>query len=73
MESQVVLLREAEQTDQVDRVALEEIGRREIDAVVVDDEVVVVRNPPNLRTPRPQHHAAENRCRLGLLILELRA
>ena len=40
MKGEVVLLREAEDSDQVDRIVLEDVGRCEIDAVVVDDEVV---------------------------------
>ena len=48
MEGEIVLLREAEDPDQVDRVVLEDVGRGEIDAVVVDDEIVAVGHPPPL-------------------------
>src|ERR1700759_3445840 len=39
---EIVFLRQPENPDQVDRVMPEDIGRREIDAVVVDDEIVAV-------------------------------
>ena len=40
MEGQIVLLRQMKQPDQIDRIASEYIGARNIDAVVVDDEIV---------------------------------
>ena len=38
MERQIALLREVEKPDQVDRIALEYVGARDVDAVIVDDE-----------------------------------
>ena len=40
VERQIVLLREAEHADQVDRIALEHVVVGDVDAVVVDDEIV---------------------------------
>ena len=40
MEREIVLLRQVEDADQVDRIALEDVGVGDVDAVVVDDEVV---------------------------------
>ena len=40
VESEIVLLRQMENPDQVDRIAAEHVGARDIDAVIVDDEVV---------------------------------
>ena len=40
MECQVVLLRQMEDADQVDRIALEHLVVGDVDAVVVDDEIV---------------------------------
>ena len=56
------------------RVVPEDVGRREIDAVVVDDEVVALGHPPPHRArPEPRHHATQYRHRLGLLVFELGA
>ena len=52
MERQIVLLREAEDADQVDRVVLEHVRHREVDAVVVDDEIVAVANTAAFRPGR---------------------
>ena len=74
MEGEVVLLRQPEDPDQVDRVVLEHVGRGEIDAVVVDDEIVAVGHPPPVRArPQPRHHPAQHRRGLGLLVLQLGA
>ena len=74
VEGEVVLLRQPEDPDQVDGIVLEHVGRCEIDAVVVDDEIVAVRQPPPLRVrPQPRHHAAQHRRRLGLLVFQLGA
>ena len=74
VEGEIVLLRQPEDPDQVDRVVLEDVGRGEIDAVVVDDEIVAVGHPPPLGArPQPRHHAAQHRRRLGLLVFQLGA
>jgi hypothetical protein len=73
MESEVVLLREAEDADQVDRILLEDIRHREIDAVVVDDEIVAVAQPLRRGRPQLRHHAAQHRRGLGLLVFQLGA
>ena len=53
---------------------LEDVGRGEIDAVVVDDEIVAVRHPPPVGArPQPRHHAAQHRRGLGLLVFQLGA
>ncbi|MEY9281357.1 hypothetical protein ABIA03_002549 [Bradyrhizobium yuanmingense] len=74
MEGKVVLLREAEDADQIDRVVLEHVGRGDVDAVVVDDEVVAVGDAPlHCARSQPRHHPAQHRRGLGLLVLELGA
>ena len=74
MESEVVFLRQPENPDQIDRVVFEDIGCREIDAVVVDDEIVAVGYAATLGAgPKPRHHAAQHRRRLGLLVFQLGA
>ena len=40
MEGEIVLLRQMEDAEQIDRIAAEHVGARHIDAVIVDDEVV---------------------------------
>ena len=74
MEREIVLLREPEDPDQIDRILPEDIGRGEVDAVIVDDEVVAVGHPPPVGArPQPRHHPREHRRRLGLLIFQLGA
>jgi len=43
VKGEIVFLRKPEDPDQVDRIMLEDIGGREIDAVVVDDKIVARR------------------------------
>jgi hypothetical protein len=52
MECEIVLLGEAEDADQVDRIALEYVRRGEIDAVVVDNEIFAAGDAPRLRPGR---------------------
>ena len=73
VECEVVGLRQPEHADQVDRIALEHIERREIDAIVVDDEIVAAAETSRGRRPQPRHHPRQRRCGLGLLIFELGA
>ena len=71
MERQIVLLREMEDADQVDRIALERILVGDGNAIVVNDEIVgFAQRAPRAR-PEPRHHPAEHRHRLGLTFLEL--
>ena len=74
MQHQIVLLRQIEQPDQVDRVALEHVGARNVDAVIVDDEIVGVAELGGSarRSPR-REHPAQHRRRLGLHVFESRA
>ena len=73
MEREIVFLREMKDADQVDRVALEHVLVGEVDAVVIDDEVLGLAQ----RAPRPRaelgHHPAQHRHGLGLIVLELGA
>ena len=62
-----------EDADQVDRVALEHIGLREPDAVLVDDEVFAFRELASLHRPQSRHHAAQHRHALGVAVFQLRA
>ena len=59
VEREIVLLRELEDADQVDRIALEHIGLREPDAVLVDDEVVAFNNRAALHRTQARHEAAQ--------------
>ena len=62
MERQIVLLREMEDADQVDRIAREDVGLGDIDAVIVDDEVVgFAQAAAALARLEFRHHAAERR------------
>ena len=71
MEREIVLLREMEQPDQVDRIAAKDVGARDVDAVVVDDEIVGFRQrSPALRRAQPGDEAAEHRRGLGLALFE---
>ena len=74
MKRQIVLLREPEDPDQIDRVVLEDVGRGEVDAVVVDDEIIAVGHPPPVQVrPQPRHHPAQHRRGLRLLVFQLGA
>ena len=74
MEGEAVLLRQPEDPDQIDRIVLEHVRHRAIDAVVVDDEVVGFRHAAARRArPQPRHHPGQRRRRLGLLIFQLGA
>ncbi len=73
MECEIVLLREMENADQVDRIALEYVLIRNHDPVVVDDEILGFAERAPLRRPEPRHHAAEHRHGFGLAVFELGA
>ena len=74
VKGEIVFLGEPENPDQVDRVVLEDIGRRQVDAVVVDNKIVAVGHPPPFRVrPEARHHAAEHGRGLGLLVFQLGA
>ncbi len=70
--AQVVPVREPEQPDEVDRIALEGIPRRNVDAVVVDDEVVAFERAA-AAAAKAAEHAVEHRTALGLARLEFGA
>ena len=53
---------------------LEDVRCGEIDAVVVDNEIVALGHPPLFYAgAKPRHHAAQHRRGLGLLVFQLRA
>ena len=67
MESEIVLLRQMEQADQIDRIAPEHVGRGDVDAVVVDDEIVGLGIVRRLRAGRKRAITRlEHRRGLGL-------
>ena len=71
---QIVLLRESENPDQIDRVVPEDVRRGQVNAVVVNDEIVAVGHPPPVQArSQARHHAAQDRRRLGLLIFQFGA
>ena len=59
MKRQIALLREMEKPDQVDRIALEHVGACDVDAIIVDDEILGAGKflAARCRAPR-RHHAA---------------
>ena len=73
VECKIVLLREMEDTDQVDRIALEHIGLREPDAVLVDDEVVAFDDRAAFHRTQSRHQAAQDRNALGVAVFQFRA
>ena len=71
MNREIVFLRQIEQPDQIHRVALEHVGAREREAVVLDNEVFGFGDcPPAARRAQSRDHAAEHRRRLGLPFLQ---
>ena len=72
VDREVVPVGEPEQADQVHRIALERALAREVDAVVVDDEVVGF-EPAAAAAPEAPDHAVEHRPVLRLARLELGA
>ena len=73
VEGQIVFLRQVEDADQVDRIALEHVGIGHHDAVVVDVEILGLGQRAPRRRPELRHHAAQHRHRLGLAVLEFGA
>ena len=74
VKGEIVLLGQPENPDQIDRVVLEDIRRRQVDAVVVDNKIVAVGHPTLFGAwPQARHHAAQHRRRLGLLVFQLGA
>jgi hypothetical protein len=73
VERQIVFLRQMEDADQVDRIALEDVLAGDVDAVVVDDEIVALGQGMARARSEPRHHPAQHRHRLGLAVLELGA
>ena len=63
MEREAVPVGEMEDADQVDRVAAEYVRRGDVDAVVVDDEILgLAQGTPPARA-EPRHHPAQHRQR----------
>src|SRR4029079_7349834 len=73
VEGQIVLLRQVENTDQVDRIALESVRLSKEDAVLVDDEVVALGKFAPLHRPKTLHDTAEHGNALGVTVFQLRA
>ena len=70
----IVLLREMKHPDQIDRIALEDVGPRDRDAVVVDSEIIAfAQRPHTLRRPQAGDKATQDRRRLRLSVLKSRA
>jgi hypothetical protein len=68
-----VLLGEPEHADDVHRIAAEDLGIGDVDAVVVDDEIVGLGQRAAPARLELRHHAAEHRRALGLPVLQRRA
>ena len=73
VEGQIVLLRQMENPDQVDRIALEHLRASATDAVVVDDEIVALGKRAALRPAAAAPYAVEHRHALGLALFQLGA
>ena len=73
MEGEIVFLRELKDADQVDRIALEHVRIGDIDAVVVDDEIVGLAQRAARTRTQLGHHPAEHGHGLRLRVFELRA
>ena len=69
MDREIVPIREPEQPDEVDRIALEDIPRRNVHPVVVDDEVVAFERATAAAAKAPEH-AIEHRTAFGLAGLQ---
>ena len=68
---EIVLLRQMEQPDQIDRIAFEYVGAGHIDAIVLDLEIVgLTERAAAARGPKPRDDPAEHRRGLCLLFLE---
>ena len=72
MDRQVRSVGDPEEADQVDRIALEGVGANDVDAIVVDLEILGVRDRARPPAQAPDE-AVEQRRRLGLALLERRA
>ena len=70
MEGQPVPLGEAEDADEVDRIAREDIRVGDVDAVVVDDEIVALAQHAPAARPQLGDHAVEHRHGLRLPALQ---
>ena len=75
MDREIVLLRQIEQPDQIDRIAFENVRARQLDAVILDDEVIGLGRACAGAAGRPQpgDDAAQNRRGLGLKFFEIGA
>ena len=73
MECEIVLLRQIEDPDQVDRIALEDVGLGEANAVLVDDKIIAFGKLAALHGPQPRHHTAQDRHALGVAIFQFGA
>ena len=73
MNGEIVLLRQIEQPDEVDRIALEDVRPRQIDAVGLDDEILGLAQDAAAGRAQPGDDAAQNRRGLGFALLEVRA
>ncbi len=70
VDRQVRAFRDPEEPDQVDRVALENIGAEDVDAVRFDLEVLGVRDGARPAAPQPSDEPVEHRRGLRLALLE---
>src|SRR4051794_41984772 len=73
VQRKVIFLREMEDADQVYGIVLKHILVDDVDAVIVDDEIVAFAQRGTGAWTKPRHHAAQHRHRLGLAVLELAA
>ena len=73
MKRQIVLLRQMKDADQVDRIALEHVGLRQRNAVIVGDEILGAGDLLALDRAEFRHHAAQHWCVLGLAVFQFGA
>src|SRR5258707_5886566 len=73
MKRQIVFLREMEDADEIDGVALEHVLVGDVDAVVVDDEILAIAQRVAGPRTEPRPHSAPHRHGPGVAVLELGA
>ena len=73
MDRQIRTVRNPEDADEIDRVALERVRPDDVDAIIVDLEILGFGDDARPASPQPADQAVEHGRRLGLALLERRA
>ena len=70
VDRQIGAVRDPEDADEIDRIPLERVRSDDVDAVVVDLEILRLGDHPGPAPPQPPEQAVEHRRRLGLALFE---